>query len=176
MKRVIPIILLLITRLALFDFFCAQQASGENNLPSGISADQIIVIKSKRTLMLLKNEQILKTYTISLGGQPVGPKTREGDHKTPEGHYVIDKRNVKSKFHLALHVSYPNAADIARARKQGVPPGGAIMIHGLPKGYDWVSSASKVGDWTDGCIAVTNDEIDEIWRVVPNGTPIEIRP
>ena len=106
----------------------------------------------------------------------MGPKTREGDHKTPEGHYIIDTRNIKSKFHLALHVSYPNVADIARARKLGVPPGGAIMIHGLPKGFDSVSSASQAGDWTDGCIAVTNVEIEEIWRVVPNGTPIEIRP
>ena len=176
MKRLIPVILLLITRLALSECFYAPQASRENNLPPGISADRIIVIKSKRTLTLLKNDHILKTYTISLGGQPVGPKTREGDHKTPEGDYVIDTRNVKSKFHLALHVSYPNAADIARAGKQRVPPGGAIMIHGLPKGYDWVRSASKVGDWTDGCIAVTNREIEEIWRAVPNGTPIEIRP
>src|SRR5579863_5619900 len=100
MKRAIPIFLLLITRLALCGFACAQQTSGENNLPSGIIADQIIVAKSKRTLTLLKKKQILKTYTISLGSEPVGPKTREGDHKTPEGHYVIDTRNAKSKFHL----------------------------------------------------------------------------
>lgn len=124
----------------------------------------------------MKHSKVLTTYTISLGGEPIGPKTREGDHKTPEGHYIIDSRNSKSQFHLALHVTYPNASDIANARKHHVPPGGAIMIHGLPKGYGWVKSASKVVNWTDGCIAVTNDEIEEIWRMVPDGTPIEIKP
>jgi murein L,D-transpeptidase YafK len=175
MKPVNPLVLLLVVRLAAFTIGSAQQPAADSNPASKIQADQIIVTKSQRTLVLMKKGKVLKTCTISLGGEPIGPKTREGDHKTPEGFYVIDSRNPQSRFHLALHVSYPNASDIANAKKHKVSPGGDIMIHGLPKGYGWVKSASKVGDWTDGCIAVTNEEIEEIWRMVPDGTPIEIK-
>src|SRR5271169_1933685 len=132
MKPVNPLILLLILRLAAFTIVSAQQAATESNPAFKIKADQIIVTKSQRTLVLMNEGKVLKSYTISLGGEPIGPKTRQGDHKTPEGHYVIDSRNPNSQFHLALHVSYPNASDIANAKKQRVSPGGAIMIHGLP--------------------------------------------
>jgi murein L,D-transpeptidase YafK len=104
------------------------------------------------------------------------PKEREGDARTPEGLYAIDAKNDRSAYHKALHVSYPNAADRERAKSLGVSPGGAIMIHGLPNGIGWVGAGHRLYDWTLGCIAVTNDEIDEIWKTVPVCTPIEIRP
>lgn len=120
--------------------------------------------------------QVLKAYKIALGGEPVGPKTRQGDHRTPEGLYLIDSRNAHSKFHRSLHISYPNAADRDRARKLGVSPGGDVFIHGLPNGYGLVGAAHRARDWTDGCVAVTDQEIEEIWKLVNNGTPVEIRP
>ena len=133
-------------------------------------------MKSQRTLTLLSDDQVLKTYQVALGSHPVSAKTQQGDGKTPEGHYVLDRRNPKSKFHLSLHVSYPDAADVARARKLGVAPGGDIFLHGLLGGWGWLGSQHRRWDWTDGCIAVTNSEIEEIWRAVPDGTPIEIKP
>ena len=125
---------------------------------------------------LMHANQVIKTYKIALGGNPVGPKQREGDHRTPEGSYVIDRRNEHSKFHRSLHVSYPNAADREHARKLGVSPGGDIFIHGLPNGYGWIGAAHRAHDWTDGCIAVSDKEIEEIWDLVDNGTPVEIKP
>jgi len=106
----------------------------------------------------------------------MAPKEREGDGRTPEGHYIIDSRDAASNYHKALHISYPNQQDRARAAKLGVPPGGAIMIHGLPNGMGWLGSAHRLYDWTLGCIAVTDEEIDEIWNMVPVGTAVEIRP
>lgn len=145
-------------------------------LPPGTVADRIIVEKGKRTLSLYRGEKVLKSYKIALGKNPVGPKQREGDGRTPEGRYVIDFRKADSQFHRALHISYPNAEDRRRARERGVQPGGAIMIHGLPNGRGAIGAAHRLRDWTDGCIAVTNEEIEEIWRAVPNGTTIVIRP
>jgi murein L,D-transpeptidase YafK len=139
-------------------------------------ADRIIVQKKARTVELMHAGQVLKTYKIALGGEPVGPKTRQGDHRTPEGRYVIDSRNAHSQFHRSLHISYPNTADRERARKLGVPTGGDIYIHGLPNGYGFVGAAHRARDWTDGCIAVTDQEIEEIWKIVDNRTPVEIRP
>jgi len=127
-------------------------------------------------MTLLGQGQVLKTYKIALGSQPQGHKTQRGDHRTPEGVYTIDSRNRRSTFHLALHISYPNAADRAQARRRGVSPGGAIMIHGLPEAFASLGPLHRLSDWTDGCIAVTNEEIEEIWRLVPLGTPIEILP
>jgi murein L,D-transpeptidase YafK len=106
----------------------------------------------------------------------VGDKERLGDNRTPEGLFHIDDRNAQSRYHLALHISYPDPVHLARARALGVPPGGDIMIHGLPKGLEFVGAAHRADDWTNGCIAVTNQEIDEIWRVVPTGTQIRILP
>ena len=139
-------------------------------------ADHIIVLKSKRTMTLMNGDKTLKTYLVALGGNPAGPKERHGDHKTPEGNYVIDQKNSHSQFHLSLHVSYPNAADKARARKLRVSPGGDIMIHGLPPAFSKLGALHRRFDWTDGCIAVTDQEIEEIWDLVPVGTKVEIRP
>jgi murein L,D-transpeptidase YafK len=124
----------------------------------------------------MNHGEVLKTYKVALGTVPVGRKQRSGDHKTPEGVYTVDWKNAASKFHKALHVSYPNVADRERARKMGVHPGGDIEIHGLGAKFGWVGALHRERDWTDGCIAVTNEEIDEIWPLVPVGTVIEIKP
>ena len=141
-----------------------------------LQADKIVVVKSTRTMTLLSGNRILKTYKVALGTAPVGPKRIEGDHKTPEGDYVIDSRNSQSRFHLSLHISYPSAADQQRARALGTRPGGAIMIHGLPRSFAYLGALHRQTDWTDGCVAVTNAEIEEIWKLVPVGTKVEIRP
>jgi murein L,D-transpeptidase YafK len=137
-------------------------------------ADRILIVKSARSMTLFHGNKILKTYKVALGSVPVGPKRIQGDHKTPEGAYIIDSRNSHSQFHLALHISYPSAADRERAHRLGTRPGGDIMIHGLPNGYS--DARYERTDWTDGCIAVTNAEIEEIWRLTPTGTRVEIRP
>ncbi len=156
---------------ACFAFGCLWFGNGSARaaLPK---ADKVVVIKCRRLMMLLRDGEIFKTYRISLGGQPNGPKTMAGDNRTPEGSYVLDSRNPKSKYHLALHISYPNETDILNAHKRGVSPGGGIMIHGLPQGR----VAPVFSDWTNGCIAVSNKEIEEIWQFVQDGTPIEIKP
>jgi murein L,D-transpeptidase YafK len=144
--------------------------------PKQLHADRVVVLKKERTLQLLSQGKVIKTYKVALGGDPVGAKTRQGDHKTPEGEYVLDSRNAHSKFYKSIHISYPSARDRAAARNNGVSPGGDVFVHGLPNGYGWVGVGHRAKDWTDGCIAVTNQEIDEIWLAVADGTPIEIRP
>jgi murein L,D-transpeptidase YafK len=139
-------------------------------------ADRVVVYKARREMMLYRDGKAIRTYRIALGRTPVGPKRREGDGKTPEGDYVVDGRLARSQFHRALHISYPAAADRERARRAGVSPGGDIMIHGLPNGQGAIGAAHRQSDWTEGCIAVTNEEIEEIWRLVANGTPIRIEP
>jgi murein L,D-transpeptidase YafK len=139
-------------------------------------ADQIIIVKSQHTLTLLSHGKPIKVYKIALGTVSSSPKEHRGDHKTPEGKYIIDAKNLNSRFHLALHVSYPNAADKAHAKAQGLPPGGDIMIHGVEKKYEYLGSLQHNYDWTDGCIALTNPEIEEVSRLVPIGTPVEIKP
>jgi len=141
-----------------------------------LHADRVIVLKKERILRLESHGREIKTYKVALGGDPIGAKTRQSDHKTPEGIYVLDFRNAHSKFYKAIHISYPNAHDRAAAREPGVSPGGDVFLHGLPNGYGFVGAAHRLKDWTDGCIAVTNVEIDEIWAAVADGTPIEIRP
>jgi murein L,D-transpeptidase YafK len=143
-------------------------------LPPTAMADKVVVLKSYRTLLLMKGDEVLKIYIVQLGGDPVGPKVQQGDGKTPEGNYVLDRHNLHSQYHRSIHISYPNADDLARARKLGVSPGGELYIHGLPN--DFRGHSEALGDWTEGCIAVTNAEMDEIWRAVADGTPIEIRP
>lgn len=145
-------------------------------LPEGVRADRIMVLKGERRLVLLKDGKPIKSYAVAVGWNPNGHKVREGDGKTPEGTYRIDFRNANSGFHRALHISYPNGKDRRTARQLGVSPGGAIMIHGIKNGSGWIGNLHRLTDWTNGCIAVTDQEIREIWRVVPNGTPIEIRP
>jgi lipoprotein-anchoring transpeptidase ErfK/SrfK len=139
-------------------------------------ADKILIEKKERLLMLLSSGKVLKTYKIALGGNPNGPKERQGDNKTPEGTYVVDSRNKDSRYHLSLHISYPNEKDKKRARELGVSPGGNIMIHGIKNGFSWAGDYHTEVDWTKGCIAVTDQEIEEIAKLVPNGTIVEIRP
>lgn len=126
--------------------------------------------------MLLKDGEIIKSYKVSLGKNPVGPKVQEGDQKTPEGSYVLNSRKQNSKYYLAINISYPNESDIQNAQKLGVSPGNSIAIHGLPKDLEDIDKFQRRLDWTDGCIAVTNTEMEEIWQLVPDGTPIEIKP
>jgi murein L,D-transpeptidase YafK len=139
-------------------------------------ADSILILKKDHGMELLAGGKVIRSYKVALGQGGLAPKEREGDARTPEGHYVIDARNADSHYHKALHVSYPNAEDRKRAAKMGVAPGGAIMIHGLPNGEGWIGAAHRMKDWTLGCIAVTDQEIDDIWKLVPVGTPVEIRP
>jgi len=136
----------------------------------------VIVHKKARVLLLMSHGTEIKRYNVALGKRPVGAKLRQGDKRTPEGTYVLDYRNPKSQYYKSIHISYPNQADKARAKAQGVPPGGDIFIHGLPNGQGWIGAAHRAYDWTDGCIAVTNEEMDEIWKLVADGTPIEITP
>ena len=141
-----------------------------------VAVDKIVIGKKERRLMLMSKGEVLKTYKVALGGNPDGPKERKGDNKTPEGTYSIDSRNTNSLYHLSLHISYPNEKDKRRAKELGVSPGGDIMIHGIKNGFSWVRDAHTEVDWTKGCIAVTDEEIEEIGKIVPNGTTVEIRP
>jgi murein L,D-transpeptidase YafK len=143
--------------------------------PQSLSADRILVLKGDRKLILLRNGKPIKEYNIALGRHPIGRKVRRGDGRTPEGIYRIDRRNIRSRYHMALHISYPNRDDIAQARARGVPPGRMIMIHGLGDTLGFLGKYHTEVDWTAGCIAVTNQEIEEIWKAVPNGVPVEIR-
>lgn len=158
--------------MARFGYGTPPQAS-----PPAQQADRIVVHKASRTLELRRNHQIIARYRISLGSAAdKGPKAREGDQKTPEGRYAIDWRNARSKYHLSLHISYPDAHDRQTARAGGYRPGSNIMIHGLPNGWGWLAPVFQRMDWTDGCIAVSNEEMREIWSRVPEETLIEIMP
>ncbi len=168
--------ILLFLAVALFKTATAATADAGQDPAAGLQADYIIVEKSKRRLTLLHQGQVLKYYRISLGRDPVGPKIREGDDRTPEGLYHIDYRLRDSAYHLALHISYPGPADLERARRLGVDPGGDIMIHGIGGAMQKVGDLHPLFDWTNGCIAVTDREIEEIWRLTPVGTPIRILP
>ncbi|HKY63831.1 MAG TPA: L,D-transpeptidase family protein [bacterium] len=142
--------------------------------PPKPKADRILIEKAARKMTLFQGTEALKVYRIALGREPIGPKKEQGDGKTPEGRYTIDGRNPQSAFHLSLRISYPNAADRTQAAERGVKPGGQIMIHGLPNGMP--DFGGTLYDWTDGCVAVSNAEIEEIWKLVPNGTAVEILP
>ncbi len=151
-------------------------ALASSPLPPGTRADLIVVEKANRVLTAFANGKILRNYKIALGRAPVGAKEREGDNRTPEGEFIIDSRLEKSGYHRALHISYPRPSDIARAKAGGYQPGGAIMIHGIKNGFGWLGSLHTKSDWTRGCIAVTNPEIEELWRIAPNGTRVQIKP
>jgi len=139
-------------------------------------ADKIFVEKATRTMTLLRGNVTVRSFRIALGKNPEGRKVQEGDGRTPEGIYIIDWRNPKSAFHLSLHISYPNPGDKARAAALGVAPGGDIMIHGVKDEMRGLGADHRLIDWTEGCIAVTNEEIEEIWSMVPDGTVVEIVP
>ena len=136
----------------------------------------MVVNKSRRELLLLSGGNVLRSYRISLGFDPVGHKVKDGDGRTPEGRYAIDRRNPRSAYHLSLRISYPNEADRLRAGELGVDPGGDIMIHGLPNGVDAAERGHPERDWTRGCIAVSDAEMEEIWSLVADGTAVEINP
>lgn len=138
--------------------------------------DKVLIEKKNRRLTLFSKGEAIKSYKIALGGNPVGPKERQGDNRTPEGIYTIVSRNRHSKYHLSLRISYPNKKDKKRAKELRVSPGGDIMIHGIKNGLSWAGGFHTDIDWTEGCIAVANKEMEEIARLVPNGTRVEIRP
>ena len=153
--------------------FCAKPALAQEPLPK---ADRILVLKSERKLLLLRDGAVLRSYPIALGPHPIGPKHASGDGRTPEGVYVIDGRHPRSPYHMALHISYPNAADRARSSAAQTDPGGAVFIHGLPAWYGPNDPDKFYKDWTKGCISVGNTAIEAISAAVDDGTPIEIRP
>lgn len=143
--------------------------------PAAERIDRVVVDKSERRLWLMKDGVAVRDYAVSLGAAPTGHKQREGDERTPTREYTLDWRNPRSVAHLSLHVSYPNAADRASAAARGEDPGGMIMIHGAQNGLGWLGPLHRLWDWTDGCIAVANAEMREIWALTPTGTPITIR-
>jgi murein L,D-transpeptidase YafK len=139
-------------------------------------ADSIVIEKRLHRLTLYHLGLPIKRYRIALGGQPVGDKVSAGDRRTPEGIFAVEDRNDASDYHLALRLSYPDLRHQARADSLGVSPGGDIMIHGLPTGRGTLGARHRLVDWTNGCIALTDEEIEELWRAVPIGTPVEIKP
>jgi hypothetical protein len=145
-------------------------------LPAPAAADSIVVYKRERTLVLYNRGVPIRTYFVALGSKPVGDKERAGDQRTPEGLFYINAHNPASKFHLALRISYPDDAHRARAAALGADPGGDIMIHGLPLEYSDAGKQHVQNDWTNGCVALSNQEIEEIWHAVPDGTPVQIKP
>ncbi|MBM95870.1 MAG: hypothetical protein CMI09_08490 [Oceanospirillaceae bacterium] len=164
--RVFPLVL----------WLCAIALSGcgsEANT-SNANATLVKVDKSERRLYLMHNDQVLHEFHIALGGNPRGHKQQEGDHRTPEGRYILDYKKEDSSFYRAIHISYPNAQDTEAARAAGVSPGGLIMIHGQPNRFGFLAPILQWFDWTEGCIALTNREMDIVMDVVQVGTPIEI--
>jgi len=173
LPRLLPLALLLGIALALTGG-CASKPTSE----AVSRVDSVVVRKGDRRMDLIKDGAVYRSYRIALGDQPQGHKMEEGDERTPEGEYFIDLRNPNSGYYKSIRISYPNARDRAFARALGVQPGGWVMIHGRP---NWLTSPAVAReydgrDWTNGCIAVTNEEMDEIWRLVPVGTPIKILP
>ena len=139
-------------------------------------ADAVLVIKSEGRLYLVNNGKRFASFRATFGADPVGHKQAQGDEKTPEGHYMLDYKNANSKFYKSIHISYPNAQDRENARRLGVSPGGDIMIHGQTNGWGWAAPFAQFFPWTDGCVALSNKDMDRVWAAVNPGTPIEIRP
>jgi murein L,D-transpeptidase YafK len=139
-------------------------------------ADFVLVVKSESTLYLKREGKTLKKFSVVFGADPMGPKQKRGDKRTPEGCYMLDYKKADSAFYKAIHISYPNALDRRRAEAAGVDPGGLIMIHGQKNGFAWLQHLTQQFNWTNGCIAASNQAMDEIWQAVDVGTPIEIKP
>lgn len=139
-------------------------------------ADRVVVEKAARRLHLMKDGKPFRTFRIALGIRPVGDKKEEGDFRTPEGTYLLDARNPDSEYFLSIHISYPDGQDFRQARERGLDPGGAIMIHGQPNSPSRSEAYYRTQDWTNGCIAVSNSDMIDIWLMTPDNTPIEIRP
>jgi murein L,D-transpeptidase YafK len=140
------------------------------------AADLVVVKKSVSQLYLFKADKVLATFDVAFGGNPRGHKESEGDSRTPEGSYVLDYKNAQSRYYKSIHISYPNARDVEVAKARGLRPGGAIMVHGQPNGWGWFAPIMQLFDWTDGCIALRNGDMDAVWRAVDVGTPIRIEP
>jgi murein L,D-transpeptidase YafK len=169
-KRLLVISAALIVAIAIALHFSSKRPALQQRVA------KVVVLKTQHKLLLLDaGNNVIRSYAIAIGRGGLQPKERQGDHKTPEGFYIVDRRKENSRFHRALHVSYPNDSDRERAQRLGVDPGGDIMIHGIENGLGWVGRLHRVVDWTDGCVAVTDPEIEEIWAAVPDGTPVEIR-
>lgn len=139
-------------------------------------ADLVVVMKSSNTLNLYKNQRLIQAFPVVFGASPIGHKQQEGDERTPEGRYTLDFKKADSAFYKAIHISYPNAQDVESAKKRGVSPGGAVMIHGQKNHFGWASFITQKFNWTNGCIALTNEDMEQVWQAVDAGTPIEIRP
>ena len=139
-------------------------------------ADAVLVVKSEKRLYLLDEGDAFASYHVTFGGDPKGHKERQGDGRTPEGRYVLDYKNSQSSYYRSIHISYPNAQDRRVAKHLGADPGGDIMIHGQPNGWGWAGFVLQTISWTDGCIALTDSDMDHVWQAVDPGTPIEIRP
>lgn len=153
-----------------------SSASDSSAIPAPLLADRVIVRKSERQMYLMHGSAILRTYRVALGLNPVGPKEQEGDSRTPEGHYQLTRRNPHSEYFLSIQVSYPNDKDLQRAKRNRLTPGGSIMIHGLPNDLRREPSYYEQRDWTDGCIAVSDSDMLEIWLMTPQDVPIDILP
>jgi len=169
-KIVLSLLVLLLIGFGFYQWF------NLNPLPEDQKIDKLVVLKSEREMRAYANGKLLKTYKIALGNNPIGDKQFEGDCKTPEGLYTINDKNPNSAYHKNLGISYPNLQDIAEARKLGKPTGGDIKIHGMRNGHSYLGFFHRLSDWTHGCIAVTDAEVDELYAHTPIGTPIEIRP
>ncbi len=174
-NKILKVSILTIT-IGIFILFYNWNYSVMNPLPPTTKADRIVVYKSKRILELRSKGTVLKTYKIALGLQPIGHKEFEGDRKTPEGIYFINGKNPSSDYYKNLGISYPNNKDRAHARQLGKPTGGDVKIHGMHKAITWLGKCHRFRDWTLGCIAVTNEEMEEIYNAVPMKTVIEILP
>lgn len=160
MRRIVPILLLIVS-------FAVDATE---------KADRVVVVKSTKILSLYRGDHLLSSYPVVFGGNPTGHKQQEGDGRTPEGKYFLDFKKSDSAFYKALHISYPNARDIVSAKGRGVSPGGSVMVHGQKNHFGWAWSVTKYFNWTNGCIALSNKDIDAIWETVDAGTPIEIKP
>jgi len=156
--------------------FAAVTSANASSTLNGKIVDKVLILKSERQLLLMHRGEVLKSYRVSLGKQPKGPKFREGDNRTPEGFYWIDWRKTSTNYNLSMHISYPNALDQAAAAAKGQPPGGMIMVHGTPVDEDYPEWYFHTLDWTNGCIAMKNGDMREVWNLVKDGTMIEIRP
>jgi murein L,D-transpeptidase YafK len=154
----------------------AQPLKGGAQPPSPLKADKIVIYKARRTMELLRAGKVIESFHISLGKHPFGPKMQDGDGRTPEGFYVVDARNANSAYHLSLHISYPNEIDRLSSADEGVKAGGAIFIHGMPPEFGHTDPIGYFKDWTDGCIAIGNKAIEQVWAAVDVGTEVVIRP
>lgn len=143
---------------------------------AGEKADRVLVEKSESRLYLIRNDEVIASFPVKFGASPKGHKQQLGDERTPEGSYTLDYKNAGSAFYRSIHISYPNARDREVARKLGVSPGGDIMIHGQPNGWGSYAPITQLFNWTDGCVALSNSDMDVVWDAVEPGTPIEIRP